>query len=248
MGFNGQGVDVIHDRLKNQRSTDMKIFINIGKNKSTQNQDAWKDYETTFEKLLPFAHGCVVNVSSPNTSGLRDLQEKNFLKHILQTLQNIKNKSVEKKHMPVLVKISPDLTHAQIHDILEVIMETQTQGVVITNTTTERFGLHSKHAQENGGLSGLPLKQKSTELISFVFEQTQGTLPIIGVGGIFTAEDAFEKIQAGASLIEIYTGMIYQGPGIVKKIKQDLVTLLEREGFSSINQARGTRKFLSSSL
>ncbi len=245
MGLNGYGAQAIQQRLSQTQTKNMKIWINIGKNKTTPNEHAWKDYEQTFQMLLPYAQGFVVNVSSPNTSGLRDLQEKNALKKILQTLQQIKNQSNQYTSIPLFVKISPDLTFQKISDILEVLLENKIQGIVISNTTVQRNNLVSKHQSEIGGLSGIPLKNVSTNMIRFVFQQTNGSLPIIGVGGIFTPEDAYEKIQAGASLVEIYSGMIYQGPGIVKKIKQGLVRLLEKDGFTSVKQAVGSQNFLS---
>jgi dihydroorotate dehydrogenase len=229
MGFNNDGVDVIAKRLKKwrqrrQKSTNSKLPLiiggNIGKNKVTPNQDAWKDYEICFRALHPHVDFFVVNVSSPNTPGLRELQEKDALKRILTHLQTL-NKDFEVQK-PILLKIAPDLTWSQIDDVIELAKEIQLEGLVATNTTIERTGLITDPAEltkiGNGGLSGKPLQKHSTEVVNYIHQKTNGSLPIIASGGIFTTADAEEKKQAGASLIEVWTGFIYEGPFIVKKL------------------------------
>ena len=227
MGFNNDGVNVVVERLRafgarNQNTGHRKLIIggNIGKNKSTPNEDAWKDYETCFRGLFDCVDYFVVNVSSPNTPGLRELQEKESLRKILSNLQTI-NKSYSKPK-PLLLKIAPDLTKEQIDDVIDLALEIKLDGLVATNTTISREGLETpKEKLENigmGGLSGLPLKERSTEIIAYISKRTNGQVPIIGSGGIFTNKDVQEKINAGASLVQVWTGFIYEGPGIVKKI------------------------------
>jgi len=209
------------------------------KNKDTPNAKAVLDYEKCFEALCNYADYIAVNVSSPNTPHLRELQEKESLTSILKRIQelNTKNSKV------ILLKIAPDLTDGQLNDIIAIVRETNIGGVIATNTTTSRKGLETPpkkvDALGDGGLSGKPLAQRSTEIIGYLFKKSQGAFPIIGVGGIFSAEDAYKKIRAGASLVQIYTGLIYEGPGVVKKINQGLVELLRKDGFSSISQAVG---------
>lgn len=232
MGFNNDGVHVIAERLKNWRSEMRNQFSNIrqqgsafviggniGKNKSTPNEDAWKDYETCFKELHPFVDYFVVNVSSPNTPGLRELQEKESLRKILRHLQMINNgKAVAK---PILLKIAPDLSGEQLDDVIDLAMEIRLDGVVAANTTIDREGLEHDFkigTKEAGGLSGKPLQKRSTEIVKYIFDQTKGEIPIIASGGIFTGRDAKEKFDAGASLVQVWTGFIYEGPSIVKKI------------------------------
>lgn len=223
MGFNNDGAEVIALRLKRRR-TGVVIGGNIGKNKSTPNAEAVNDYLSCFETLYPCVDYFVVNVSSPNTAGLRDLQEKGPLKELLLAIRaaNLKHETPR----PVLLKIAPDLTVGQLDDVVEILKETQTDGVIATNTTTSREGLIAPEAVVNsigaGGLSGKPLTQKSTEVIKYLRNRLGPGFPIIGVGGIMTVEDAIEKIKAGADLIQIYTGFVYEGPGFVKRINQTL--------------------------
>lgn len=219
MGFNNQGVDVAAMRLK--YFTDRKGLIvggNIGKNKLTPNEDAVNDYIICFDKLFDVVDYFVVNVSSPNTPGLRDLQEKGPLKEILNTLQQ-RNETHEKPK-PILLKIAPDLTDSQLDDIIEIVVETKIAGVIATNTTLSREGLNSDSAlsNESGGLSGKPLSVRSTEVIRYLSEKSGKAFPIIGVGGIHSSSDALSKLQAGASLVQVYTGMIYEGPQLIKSI------------------------------
>lgn len=230
MGFNNGGLDEAIERLKN-RKTDVLIGGNIGKNKVTPNEEAANDYLICFNGLHPYVDYFVVNVSSPNTPNLRALQEKEPLKHILNSLQEAGKAFSEKK--PILLKIAPDLTEEQLQDIIEIVDETGIDGVIATNTTISRDGLRTPKATVDeigaGGLSGKAVKSRSTEVIRFLHEKSNGSFPIIGVGGIQTAADAQEKLKAGAKLVQVYTGFIYEGPGMVKRINKGLVKWKENE-------------------
>ncbi len=224
MGFNNEGVEAAARRLKN-RKTNIIIGGNIGKNKTTPNEDAIKDYETCFIKLFDVVDYFVVNVSSPNTPNLRELQEKKPLFDLLLHLQNLNLSYPNPK--PLLLKIAPDLTDTQLDDVIEIVKSVKLSGLVATNTTVDRDGLSAdKQMIEKtgaGGVSGKPLKERSTEIIKYITKKTNGTLPIIAVGGIFTAEDAQEKLDAGAKLVQVYTGFIYQGPAIAKNICKSMI-------------------------
>ncbi|MGE5105968.1 MAG: quinone-dependent dihydroorotate dehydrogenase [Sphingobacteriales bacterium] len=243
MGFNNDGVNIIAERLKNwqvavsswQKSVNgrrssvigQRLIIggNIGKNKITPNEEAWKDYEICFNKLFDYVDYFVVNVSSPNTPGLRELQEKDSLKIILSHLQNINKEKASPK--PILLKIAPDLTQSQIDDVIDLAMEIKLDGLVTTNTTIGRENLSIESRDKStkigaGGLSGMPLKEKSTAIVEYIHQKTGGKIPIIASGGIFTGTDAREKVAAGASLIQVWTGFIYEGPMIAKNICQYL--------------------------
>ena len=219
MGFNNQGVLAAVERLKKRKS---KVIIggNIGKNKITSNENAVDDYNYCFEALYPYVDYFVVNVSSPNTPGLRELQEKEPLKNLMLHVKELS--SQKEKPKPVLLKIAPDLTPSQLDDIVEILISTKTDGVIATNTTISRDGLIT--AAEtiskigNGGLSGKPVSKRSTEVISYLRSKLGKNYPIIGVGGIMSPEDAIEKIKAGADLVQVYTGFIYEGPAFAKKI------------------------------
>ena len=223
MGFNNQGVDVVAARLSRVKRNGLVIGGNIGKNKITPNEDAVSDYIKCFDRLFDVVDYFVVNVSSPNTPGLRELQEKEPLKKILNTLQQRNKKNDISR--PILLKIAPDLSESQLDDIIEIVQETNIAGVVATNTTISRDGLVSAEALkiEAGGLSGKPLTQRSTEVIRYLSEKSKKSFVIIGVGGIHSPEDAIEKLEAGASLIQLYTGFIYEGPGLVKKINKEVM-------------------------
>ncbi len=238
MGFNNDGVKVIAERLKNWRdksdgsasrlatpNSPLIIGGNIGKNKITPNEEAWKDYEICFKELHPYVDYFVVNVSSPNTPGLRDLQEKESLRKILRHLQMINNGKARSK--PILLKIAPDLTQDQIDDVVDLALEIKLDGLVCTNTTISRAGLVTSREELEkigaGGLSGKPVKERSTVVVDYISKKTRGEIPIIASGGIFTAEDAKEKFNSGATLIQVWTGFIYEGPGIVKKICKALI-------------------------
>ena len=224
MGFNNAGLEAIVEKLKD-RPKGLIVGGNIGKNKVTPNEEATQDYITCFEGLFPYVDYFVVNVSSPNTPNLRDLQDKEPLTKLLSTLQELNHKKPSPK--PILLKIAPDLTDSQLDDIIEIVAATKIAGVIATNTTISREGL--KESQERissigaGGLSGLPVKQRSTEVIRYLTKKSNGELTIIGVGGINNAADAIEKLKAGASLVQVYTGLIYEGPALVKKIKKGIL-------------------------
>ena len=201
---------------------------NIGKNKVTPNNEAIKDYLICFDALFDHVDYFVVNVSSPNTPGLRELQDKEPLMALLNELQLENSKLSERKNIirkPILLKIAPDLTDSQLFDIIEIVDTTKIDGVIATNTTISRENLksHALLTEEAGGLSGAPLKDRSTEVIRFLAEKSNKSFPIIGVGGIHSAEDALEKLEAGADLIQLWTGFVYEGPGLVKKINKALL-------------------------
>ncbi len=226
MGFNNEGVEVLVTRLKKGKPENLIIGGNIGKNKVTPNEKAVDDYEYCFETLFPYVDYFVVNVSSPNTPDLRALQEKEPLEKLLSHLQKLNHQKSAPK--PVLLKIAPDLSNEQLDDILDIVNSTKIAGVIATNTTISRKNLRttesSIQAIGNGGLSGKPLKQRSTEIIRYLHEASDGKLFIIGVGGIASPEDAIEKINAGAALVQIYTGMIYEGPALIRKINKALIS------------------------
>ena len=234
MGFNNHGVKAVAERLRlwqitagksaNARSR-LIIGGNIGKNKITPNEDAWRDYETCFRELFDCVDYFVVNVSSPNTPGLRELQEKDSLRKILSHLQTINRQNNIPK--PLLLKIAPDLTREQIDDVIDLAMEIRLDGLVAANTTISRSGLTTNDARLTaigaGGLSGKPLTARATEIVQYIHQKTNGSIPVIASGGIFTAADAKEKINAGAALVQVWTGFIYEGPAIVKRICQSFL-------------------------
>jgi len=224
MGFNNEGVEHTVEMLK-QRKSNVIVGGNIGKNKVTPNEEAFRDYELCFEALFEHVDYFAVNVSSPNTPNLRELQEKEPLK---QLLQRLKERNSNKKHpKPILLKIAPDLTNDQLDDIIEIVEEVELAGVIATNTTISRDGLKTDNSiveqLGNGGLSGKPVKDRSTQVIRYLKGNAKKPFPIIGVGGINSPEDALEKILAGASLIQLYTGFIYQGPSLIKRINKYLL-------------------------
>jgi dihydroorotate dehydrogenase len=224
MGFNNEGVEQAIFNLK-KKNVDILIGGNIGKNKLTSNEDAKLDYEICFDALFPYVDYFVVNVSSPNTPNLRDLQDKEPLTQLLSLLQN-KNTSKEKSK-PIFLKIAPDLTDTQLDDIVDIIQETQIAGVIATNTTIERSQLKSPVSLVEsigaGGVSGKPLTSRSTEVVRYLATKSNKSFAIIGVGGIHSEKDALEKLKAGADLIQLYTGFIYEGPGLVKRINKAIL-------------------------
>ena len=233
MGFNNEGVELVKEILRKLKieSGKLKIVIggNIGKNKVTPNEEAWKDYAICYRELYPYVDYFVVNVSSPNTPGLRELQEKDSLHKILTTLQEMRKElAIANGHKPLLLKIAPDLTLEQINDVIDLTTEIKLDGLVATNTTIAREGLLTAADKVNaigaGGLSGLPVRQRSTAIVQYIAEKTKGQLPIIASGGIFTGADAREKLEAGASMVQVWTGFIYEGPAIVKKIVRTIST------------------------
>ena len=219
MGFNNGGVEEAVERLK--KNSGVLIGGNIGKNKVTPNENAVDDYEICFNALFDHVDYFVVNVSSPNTPNLRALQDKEPLTNLLKALQVLNFQKPKIK--PILLKIAPDLTDEQLLDIIDIVATTKIDGVIATNTTISRDGLNSKNKSEMGGLSGKPLANRSTEVIRFLAEKSNKAFPIIGVGGIDSAEDAIEKIEAGADLIQLYTGFIYEGPKLIKDINKALI-------------------------
>ena len=244
MGFNNPGAEVMAEKLREWRERGLwpkhPIGINLGKSKITPNENAAEDYANSFRPLRPFADFFVVNVSSPNTPNLRQLQDEAALDEILAALQELNFASPK----PLLVKIAPDLSFEALDEILELAAKRNLAGIVATNTTITRPPAAGVQLQriysETGGLSGRPLRARSTEIIRHIHQQTRGRLPIIGVGGVFSAEDAWEKITAGASLVQIYTGLVYEGPALVKHIVRGLAKRLEQRGFKSLREAVGT--------
>lgn len=227
MGFNNDGAEAIAKRLEKRNST-IIVGGNIGKNKTTPNEEAGRDYEICFETLYDHVDYFVVNVSSPNTPHLRELQEKEPLKKLLERIQTRNHN--KKQPRPVLLKIAPDLNESQLDDVVEIVKESKIDGIIATNTTISRQGLKTAegeiNATGNGGLSGRPLKDRSTFVIKYIKEKSNGTIPVIGAGGIHSPEDALEKLAAGADLIQVYTGFIYEGPSLIKKINKRILKSL----------------------
>ncbi|MEO0455073.1 MAG: quinone-dependent dihydroorotate dehydrogenase [Cyanobacteria bacterium P01_A01_bin.114] len=244
MGFNNRGAAKLAERLLAGyvKEYPIPLGVNLGKSKVTPLEQAARDYRQSFDLLKDLGRYFVVNVSSPNTPGLRSLQSKTQLAPILEALQ-----SVNQGHKPLLVKISPDLAWADIDDILALIEPYQLAGIIATNTTIARTGLSTHRVRQTGspvtqtagGISGAPVRQRSTEVIRYIYQRTQGQVPIIGVGGVFTADDAWDKITAGASLVQVYTGWVYEGPWMVKKILQGLLGKLDEAGLETISEAVG---------
>ncbi len=222
MGFNNAGVDRAVERIQKSKHR-VPLGGNIGKNKVTPNENAVDDYLYSFKKLYNYVDYFVVNVSSPNTPGLRELQGKDQLKRIFQAL--FEHRTTNEKFKPVLLKIAPDLNQEQLLDIISLVKEISIDGLVVSNTTISRNGLVSNNRlfEENGGLSGKPVREMSTKAIKFIHEASGGTIPMIGVGGIHSPEDAIEKLDAGAQLLQLYTGFVYEGPGLIKRINKRLI-------------------------
>jgi dihydroorotate dehydrogenase len=225
MGFNNEGVGALVERLKAGKPKNLIIGGNIGKNKVTPNEKASEDYTYAFEQLFPYVDYFVVNVSSPNTPNLRDLQEKEPLTKLLSLLQELNQQKPQPK--PILLKIAPDLTDTQLDDIIEIVADTKIDGVIATNTTISRAGLKESDASikaiGNGGLSGQPLTNRSTEVIRYLYQKSNKKMTIIGVGGIASAREAQEKLAAGAALVQVYSGLIYEGPTLIRKINKALL-------------------------
>ncbi|MEM8613380.1 MAG: quinone-dependent dihydroorotate dehydrogenase, partial [Cyanobacteria bacterium P01_H01_bin.105] len=243
MGFNNRGAAALAERLRNiPISLDFPRGINLGKSKVTSLEDAAKDYLQSFQRLQPLGGYFVVNVSSPNTPGLRSLQARSQLEPILAALQ-----TANTQQKPLLIKIAPDLAWEDIDDILDLAQQHHLAGVIATNTTIAKEQLITKRlkatgnlvTEEAGGISGAPVRQRATDVIRYIYRHTHGQLPIVGVGGIFTADDAWEKITAGASLLQVYTGWIYEGPWMVKNILKGLLSKLDEHGLDTIQDAIG---------
>jgi dihydroorotate dehydrogenase len=244
-GFNNQGAAAFAARVSGHKPRCV-LGVSIGKSKVTPIEDAIADYLKSFELVYPIADYIAVNVSSPNTPGLRTLQKADQLEALLQTIQrrNRELSAQRRQPLPILVKLSPDLNFAELKMIADVARRTQVAGIIATNTTVNRDYLRTPSGQVEacgeGGLSGAPLAKHATRVIATLFNLTAGSIPLIGVGGIFTAADAWEKICAGASLVQIYTGFIYQGPGIARSINEGLEKIMIEKGFSSLDAAVGS--------
>jgi dihydroorotate dehydrogenase len=245
LGFNNSGAAQLVQNLSRHRP-ECVLGVNIGKSRSIAIEDAIRDYLATFETVYDTADYIAINVSSPNTPQLRELQRHDLLSELLGALQKRNEELARARSQirkPLLLKIAPDLTERELASIIEVAQRAEVAGIIATNTTIDREGLRTPvdqvRACGDGGLSGAPLRARSNEVISFIYRATDGRLPIIGVGGVFTAHDAWEKIRAGASLIQLYTGFIYEGPGVAKRINAGLREILKRDGFGSLDDAIG---------
>ena len=231
MGFNNEGADRIATRLGTRTPPAVPIGVNIGKTKAVPPSFAPDDYRYTYERLAPFGDFFVVNVSSPNTPGLRALQQRDQLDRIVTEL-------LDAGAAPLLVKLSPDLSKQAISDVIDVVEERSLDGIIATNTTIDRPDtLAGKHRVQSGGLSGQPLTNRATEIVRYVASETH--VPVIGVGGIASADEAYERIRAGASLVQLYTGLIYEGPRLASRMNRGLLSRLERDGFDTIEEAVG---------
>ena len=239
LGFNNQGLDVVRARLAARRGQPGLVGANLGKNKDST--DAIADYVAGVHALGAIADYLVVNVSSPNTPGLRDLQRKSSLVGLINALKSARAAAAAPDPPPLLLKIAPDLSDQERAEIAETALETGIDGVIISNTTVSRPAeLRSSHARETGGLSGKPLFAPSTSLLAEMWRRTRGDIPLVGVGGVTSGADAYAKIRSGASLVQLYTGLVYEGPGLVRRIKRELADLLARDGFVSVADAVGT--------
>src|SRR2546421_8134253 len=243
LGFNNLGATEVARNLRTTGSNCV-IGVNIGKSRNVAIEDAVPDYLASFDAVYDVADYIAVNVSSPNTPNLRELQAASLLEELLTALQQ-RNKALSSpRPKPLLLKIAPDLSESEMEQIVAVAIEANVAGIIATNTTIRRDGLQSPAAEVqrlgDGGLSGAPLRSRSNEVISFIYNLTRGKLPIIGVGGVFSAEDAWEKICAGASLVQLYTGFIYEGPSVARRINEGLRRILAREGFVSLDEAVGS--------
>jgi dihydroorotate dehydrogenase len=242
MGFNNEGAEAMARRLRGLGRRSIPLAVNIGKNKTTPNENASDDYRDCLQKLYPYGDFFVVNISSPNTPDLRALQHGDELKLLLAAVKDEMGVQAARHGelpKPILVKIAPDNTEEQLGYMAESIVQSGMSGIIATNTTIERDGLTEAAAKETGGMSGRPLTRRSTEVIRSLYSLTDGKLPIIGSGGIFDADDAYDKIRAGASLVEVYTALIYRGPGLLREMHQGLAERLRRDGFSRITDAVG---------
>lgn len=241
MGFNNEGTEAMRDRLAAIKDRPIPVWVNIGKNKATPNDKAHEDYLKCIQTMYNVADLFVVNISSPNTPDLRNLQHGDELKALLSLVVDEMNRqnAAHGKNKSILVKIAPDVSDSELESMTETIVQSGVSGIIATNTTLSRMGATHVHRLENGGLSGKPLTERSTEVVSQIYRMTKGTIPIVGSGGVFTAEDAYRKIRAGASLVEIYTGLIYKGPGINRELASGLKRLMKQDGFKHILEAIG---------
>jgi dihydroorotate dehydrogenase len=247
-GFNNCGAVQLAENIRRHRP-ECVLGVNIGKSRHIAIEDAIPDYLESFEAVYDIADYVAINVSSPNTPKLRELQQPGMLAELLKSLQQrndeLARRSSLPQRKPLLLKIAPDLSESEIESVVEVATRLKIAGLIATNTTISRAGLQTSRdeveAYGEGGLSGAPLRHRSDEVISLIYRLTRGELPIVGVGGMFTAEDAWDKICAGASLIQLYTGFIYEGPGVARRINEGLAAILKREGFGSLDEAVGCR-------
>ena len=239
-GFNNDGVEAIRERLA-KRPHDGVVGVNLGANKDSSDRAA--DYVTVLERLAGHADFFTVNVSSPNTAGLRDLQERAALDALMEAVLETRDRAA--REAPIFLKVSPDLTDVQLDDVIEVCVQRGVDAIIATNTTLGRQGLRSPHRDEAGGLSGQPLFKRSTDMLRQITEITEGQVPLIGVGGIGSAQQAYAKIRAGACLVQLYTAMSYRGPEIVREIVTGLARLVERDSYASITEAIGADVFRS---
>ncbi|OBZ15113.1 dihydroorotate dehydrogenase (quinone) [Bacillus sp. FJAT-27264] len=241
MGFNNEGAEAMVQRLKALKHRRIPVAVNIGRNKATSNEAAHEDYRQCIRTLYPYGDFFVVNISSPNTPDLRSLQHGSELSFLLAQVKE--EMEIQRKatglNKSLLVKIAPDVSDTELEYMVHTLTEAGMDGIIATNTTITREGLSHEKAGEAGGLSGKPLRDRSTEIIRKIYSQTGGKMPIIGSGGIFTSQDAYDKIRAGASLVEIYTALIYEGPEVNRKLHAGLRQLLHRDGFRTLSEAVG---------
>ncbi|UHQ95400.1 quinone-dependent dihydroorotate dehydrogenase [Haloterrigena alkaliphila] len=234
MGFNGQGMERVKSRLEADGTPEFPLGVNVGKMNSSTEEEAIEDYRRVFDRLSPFADYVVVNVSCPNTPDEFDEASPDHLRAIFETLE-----AENEGDVPLLVKIGPDEPEESVLELVDIVREFDLDGIVATNTSTTRERLESPNREEWGGLSGTPIEDRSTDVIRTIADYTDCDLPIVGVGGVDSAESAYEKIRAGASLVQLYTGFVYEGPSTAKRINEGLVALLERDGFASVEDAVG---------
>ena len=242
LGFNNEGADAVAARLERQGKPGVPLGVNIGKLKVVPNEHAVEDFVKTYTRLFPYGDYFVVNISSPNTPGLRELQDRGHLTALLSALTQRRRELAAasgRAPPPLLVKVAPDLTREQLDDVVTVAREFALDGLIATNTTLSREGL-SRSTDEAGGLSGAPLRERAQEVLRYLHQASDGKIPLIGVGGLFTAEDAYQRIRAGASLLQLYTGFIYGGPDTVKRINRGLVERLRKAGYRSVAEAVGS--------
>ncbi len=248
LGFNNEGAETIGQKLdlwqKTQARQKIPMGINIGRNKNVENNDAVANYLFTFERLFPYGDYFTINVSSPNTPNLRELQDKDRLRELLEAVREKNHEMAKQKGIkpkPILVKIAPDMGFNQLAEIIAVIQSQKVDAIIATNATAFLRENLLTPTDETGGLSGRPLRGLATSFIQHIYQVTQGKLPIVGCGGVFTADDAYEKIRAGATAVQIFTGFVYEGPAVVKKINRGLLDLIHRDGFANISAAVGTK-------
>ncbi len=240
MGFPGEGADAVCEHLGRQYHGSGIVGINVGANKqSVEAGTAAADYVRVFERLYDLADYVTINVSSPNTMRLRELQGRQALGALIGQMAGSRDRMPVRK--PLLVKLAPDLSPAEIDDIVEICLSGKVDGIVATNTTVGRpSGLRGEHRAEAGGLSGRPLRERATDIVRYIYRSTHGGLPIVGVGGIFTAEDAFEKLAAGANLVQMYTGFIYEGPAVARRINRALARMMAERAIGSVSELTGS--------